>query len=363
MKKLILLVVGVALLTVACKAEVNVLVDINDDESGTVAFEFGLDDELRGLLESSGGTADDLFGELDLDIATEGGTVTERTDGDMTFTGATKDFEDISQVMTDLVGDTSGEGLFTEFSFVMDDESAAFAATASSEDQDMGDLGLDPSALTGEVFSANFILGMPGDVVEHNADEVLSDGRLKWSLPILGGTKTFIAESEFGGSSLWWLWIVLGVVLVVGVIAIIAAVVLGRRQEKQAVTDAAAHYPQSAADALGTPDAGAANSGGDATGVAATGAAGVAASADAAVAPPASAAEAAAAAETATAETTDAAEEAAGDAAAVDAATTEAADEDIEVVADSAAGSEPAAPPATGEPAAESDSDDEDNGA
>ena len=51
MKKLILLVVGVALLTVACKAEVNVLVDINDDESGTVAFEFGLDDELRGLLE------------------------------------------------------------------------------------------------------------------------------------------------------------------------------------------------------------------------------------------------------------------------------------------------------------------------
>lgn len=269
MKKLILLVVGVALLTVACKAEVNVLVDINDDESGTVAFEFGLDDELRGLLESSGGTADDLFGELDLDIATEGGTVTERTDGDMTFTGATKDFEDISQVMTDLVGDTSGEGLFTEFSFVMDDESAAFAAAASSEDQDIGDLGLDPSALTGEVFSANFILGMPGDVVEHNADEVLSDGRLKWSLPILGGTKTFIAESEFGGSSLWWLWIVLGVVLVVAVIAIVAAVVLGKRQEKQAVTDAAAQYPQSAVDALGTPDVGARDAGAAAAGVAA----------------------------------------------------------------------------------------------
>ena len=40
MKKLILLVAGVALLSVACKAEVNVLVDINDDQSGTVAFEF-----------------------------------------------------------------------------------------------------------------------------------------------------------------------------------------------------------------------------------------------------------------------------------------------------------------------------------
>jgi len=257
MKKLLLLVAGIALLTVACRAEVNVLVDINDDRSGTVAFEFGLDDELRGLIESSGGTTDDLFGELDLGLATEDGTVTERTEGDMTFTGAEKNFEDISEAMTDLVGDTSGEGMFSDFSFVMDDESAAFAATASAEEQDMGDLGLDTSALTGDVFSANFILGMPGSVVEHNADEVLSDGRLRWTLPLLGGTKTFVAKSEFGGSSLWWLWIVLGVVLVVGVIAIIAAVVLGRRQEQQAVTDAAAQYPQSAADALGTPDPGA----------------------------------------------------------------------------------------------------------
>jgi hypothetical protein len=180
----------------------------------------------------------------------------------MTFSGATQDFEDISELTADLVSDTTGEGLFSEFSFVMDDETAALAATASSEEQDVGDLGLDPSALTGDVFSANFILGMPGTVVEHNADEVLSDGRLKWTLPILGGTKTFVAKSEIGGSSLWWLWIVLGVVLVVGVIAIIAAVVLGRRQEKQAVTDAAAQYPQSAADALGTPDVGAAAAGG-----------------------------------------------------------------------------------------------------
>jgi hypothetical protein len=269
MKRIILLLAGIALLTVACKAEVNVLVDINEDRSGTVAFEFGLDDELRGLLESSGGSADDLFGELDLDVATEGGTVTERTEGDMTYTGATKDFEDISQVMTDLVGETSDEGVFTDFSFVMDDESAALSATASSEEQDMGDLGLDPSTLTGDVFSANFILGMPGSVVEHNADEVLSDGRLKWTLPILGGTKTFVAKSEFGGSSLWWLWIVLGVVLVVGVIAIIAAVVLGRRQEKQAVSDAAAQYPQSAADALGTPDVDAADASAAAGGAAA----------------------------------------------------------------------------------------------
>jgi len=245
MKKLVLLIAGIALLTVACRAEMNVLVDIEEDRSGTIAFEFGLDEEFRELIESSGGTTDDVFGEFDLGM--EGGTVTERTDGEMVYTGATQDFEDISEVMADLIGDTSDEGMFTEFSFVMDDETAALSATASQSTEDLGDIPFDPSEITDDVLSANFILGMPGTVVEHNADEVLSDGRLLWSLPILGGTKTFIAKSEFGGgSSLWWLWVILGVVLVVGVAAIIAAVVLGKRQEKQAVTDAATQYPQPA---------------------------------------------------------------------------------------------------------------------
>ena len=253
MKKLILLVVGIALLTVACRAEMNVLVDIEEDRSGTIAFEFGLDEEFRELIESSGGTTDDVFGEFDLGM--EGGTVTERTEEEMVYTGATQDFDDISDVMADLIGDTSDEGMFTEFSFVMDDETAALSATASQSTEDLGDIPFDPSEITDDVLSANFILGMPGTVVEHNADEVLSDGRLKWSLPILGGTKTFIAKSEFGGSSsLWWLWVILGVVLVVGVAAIIAAIALGKRQEKQAVTDAATQYPQPAVETAPAAD-------------------------------------------------------------------------------------------------------------
>jgi hypothetical protein len=260
MKKLLLLVAGIALVTVACRAEVNVSVDIEEDRSGTIAFEFGIDEEFRELIESSGGTTEDLFGDLDLgiDLGVEGGAVIERTDGDMTYTGAKQEFADISEVMSDLIGETNDDALFQEFSFVMDDESAALSATATGDATEAGDLPFDPTELTDDVFSANFILGMPGTVVEHNADEVLSDGRLLWALPILGGTQTFIAKSEFGGSSLWWLWIILGVVLVVGVIAIIAAVLLGKKQEKQAVTDAAAAYPQPAVDALDVPPVGAA---------------------------------------------------------------------------------------------------------
>jgi hypothetical protein len=245
MKRLVLLIAGIALLAVACRAEVNVLVDINEDRSGTAAFEFGLDEEFLGLIESSGGTVDDLFGELDL--GADEGVATVRTEGDMTFTGVTKDFTDVNEAMDELTGVIGSEDpLFQDFSFTMDDEMAELTAKVSTPEEALGDAPFDASALTGDVFAANFILGMPGTVVEHNADEVLADGRLRWDLPILGGDKDIYAKSEFGSSSLWWLWIVLGVVLVLGVVAIIAAVVLGKRQSKQAVSDAAAQYPQPA---------------------------------------------------------------------------------------------------------------------
>ncbi len=247
MKKLLLLIAAIALLTVACRAEMNVIVDINEDQSGTAAFEFGLDEEFLGIIESTGGSVDDLFGELDL--GAEGGEATVRTEGDMTFTGVTKEFTDVNEAMDELTGVSDSEDpLFQDFSFTMDDKTAELTAKISAPEEDLGDIGLDPSALTGDLFSANFILGLPGTVVEHNADEVLADGRLRWDLPILGGEKDIYAKSEFGGSSLWWLWIVLGVVLVVGVAAIVAAIVLGKRQSKQAVTDAAAQYPQPAVD-------------------------------------------------------------------------------------------------------------------
>jgi hypothetical protein len=252
MKKLLLLIAGIALLTVACRAEMNVIVNINEDQSGTVAFEFGLDEEFLGIIESTGGSVDDLFGELDL--GTGEGEATVRTEGDMTFTGVTKEFTDVNEAMDELTGVSDSEDpLFQDFSFTMDDETAELTARISAPEEDLGDIGLDPSALTGDLFSANFILGLPGTVVEHNADDVLADGRLRWDLPILGGEKDIYAKSEFGSSNLWWLWIVLGVVLVVGVAAIVAAIVLGKRQSKQAVTDAAAQYPQPVVDpATGT---------------------------------------------------------------------------------------------------------------
>jgi flagellar biosynthesis/type III secretory pathway M-ring protein FliF/YscJ len=77
-------------------------------------------------------------------------------------------------------------------------------------------------------------------VVEHHADEVLAGGALLWEIPVTGGTKVMMATSEFGSSSLWWIWLIVGAVLLIGAAALIFAVIDSRKRSKKAVDDAAA---------------------------------------------------------------------------------------------------------------------------
>jgi len=241
-----LLVFGVtaaAVVLASCRAEVNIALDVEEDGSGVMAFELGLDEELRELMGSTGADPDDLFGDIESDL--EEGTVTQREEGDMSFQGVEIEFDDIDEV-TGFLTDSSSDffGGFGTLSFELDETSAVFDATLLAEEQDLGDFPFDPSQFTGDFLSANFILTMPGTVTVHNADEVLADGRLRWDLPLLGGEIDLHAESEFGGSGFPWLILILGIVLLIGATATVAAVIMGRRQEKQAVSDAAAAYPQ-----------------------------------------------------------------------------------------------------------------------
>jgi hypothetical protein len=249
----IVAVAAVAVLLAACRAEVNVTLQVEEDGSGVMAFELGLDEEFRELMASQGADPDELFGDLETDL--EEGTVTSREDGDMAYQGVELEFDDVSEVegfLTDASSDFFGG--FGAFSFDMDESSATFDATLTAEEQDLGeDLPFDPSQFTGDFFSASFLLSMPGSVTAHNADEVLADGRLRWDLPLLGGTTELHAESEFGGSDFPWLFVIIGLVVVLGLAAMVGAIAMSKQREKQAVTAAAVALQEDPAAAESEP--------------------------------------------------------------------------------------------------------------
>jgi hypothetical protein len=242
MRRTLLLAALAVLVLAGCRFETNIRLELNEDGSGSYAFEFGMDEEFRELMSSQGADLGDLTAELP-DIP--GGEAYEREAGEMTFEGYRIEFDDANAI-DDLVASGGDEfGDFTSFMVDVTEDSASFDATLSAQaPQDFDDLGVDPTAFAGDFFSASFILTMPGTVTDHNADEVLSDGSLRWDLPIFGGDATYHAESTFGGSGFPWLPLIIGLAILLGAAALIVAVVMGRRQEKQAVSDAAASYPE-----------------------------------------------------------------------------------------------------------------------
>jgi hypothetical protein len=106
-----------------------------------------------------------------------------------------------------------------------------------------GELPIDPSEITADLFSARVLVTMPGSVTEHNADEVTGDGTLVWNLPLSGSVDVF-ATSTFGNTAPTWFWFVVGGILIFGTGATIAAVMMSRKNSEKAVAEAAASHQQ-----------------------------------------------------------------------------------------------------------------------
>ncbi|MGI9528142.1 MAG: LppM family (lipo)protein, partial [Acidimicrobiia bacterium] len=174
-----------------------------------------------------------------------------RTDGDMTYVGVASTVDDISNFEQN----SAELGTFSSFSYEFDDSGATLNATLSAQDvgelggEGFGDLGIDPAELTEDFFSANVVVTMPGEVTEHNADAVRSDGTLVWKVPFTGSTQ-ISAASTFGSSAANWTLIILIGLLLIGVIAVVAAIVISRRQSQSAVDEAAASHTAASAAAV-----------------------------------------------------------------------------------------------------------------
>jgi hypothetical protein len=251
MRKMILLVIGLALISAACRVESHVILTLEPDRSGTYTIEFGMDEELQQAISSFGGlggeeTVDPLEGfEIDdPDVET-----TRRTEGDMTFVVATSSFQDVDELDSVLASaeDTGVGDLDISYEGDTVTVTGSLVGTGDLNTEGLGDLGgfgdlgdlgdlgalgLDPSALTDDFFSASLIIAMPGEVTEHNATRVRSDGSLEWDLPLDDKAVDVIAVSDTGASSFPW-WVV-GVVVVL-IAAVGLGITLGRRRQQASV--------------------------------------------------------------------------------------------------------------------------------
>ncbi len=221
MRKIWLLALVAALLTTACRIETNVLIDLNADGTGSFGFEFGMDDEFRQLIAAEGGgfDLDDIFGGLGGDLP--GATFTERTEGDMMFTVFTVDFDGAGEFQ-ELIA--AGAGTGGDIDVQWTEDSVAINATLEGTGGDggldlLGDAGGDfgdfdlGASFAESFFSGSVIVGMPGEVTSHNADRVLSDGRLQWDLSLDGSDVEISAVSDLSGGGGFPAWVLLLMIL------------------------------------------------------------------------------------------------------------------------------------------------------
>jgi hypothetical protein len=247
MRKYLFIFALAALVLAACRAESNIVIDIEEDGSATISAEIGFDEEMLDLLSQTGDDPAELFTE-ELLPESEGFESYSRAAGDMTYYGISGAVGDLENDALLILGQEFVSD-FAAFSYTTDGDVATLEASIVSADigGGLGDLPIDPTDITGDIFSANLIVSMPGTVIEHNADEVRDDGSLVWNIPLTGAIDVVAVSDVGSGSSAWIWWVIIGV-LAIGVIAGIAAVMVSRNDSKKAVAEASAAHAASSTD-------------------------------------------------------------------------------------------------------------------
>jgi len=221
MRRILILVAALALLTTACKIEINANFDINADQRGTVALEMGFDDEFASIMESMSDEPIDpstLFEDFDLE-GTPNAVSSEERRGDMTFYIVTIPVDDITEPQN--LGGEATAGLTDDIAIIFTDELVSVVASVDAADAlgDSGELDMFTPDMLAESFAVNIRVTMPGEILSHNADS--QDGNtLTWNVDLAGGAALDIqAESDPRGSESSsgipiWVFIAAGVVLV-----------------------------------------------------------------------------------------------------------------------------------------------------
>jgi hypothetical protein len=197
MKRLSIAIALVSILIAGCRAEVRLLLDVTEQGTGTLTAEVGVDEQLRALIDQLAGDSEAIISGLDLGLE---GTGETRVEDDLTVYATEVPFDDVETVPI------AAAGNFTAFSLDLEEEGVSFEATLDlAGELDLSQFPLDPATIDSETLQARIIVSLPGDPSDHNADEVLDDGRYSWDIPLDDELYMF-ANTLYPTSGFpWWL--------------------------------------------------------------------------------------------------------------------------------------------------------------
>ncbi len=210
MKRFSILIAVLAVLATGCRAEVRLLLDVTEDGSGTLAAEVGINQQLRDIIDQLAGDGDAIIAGLDLGLVGESST---RVEGDMTVYTTRIAFDDVDTVPEAAAGD------FTSFSVELTDAGTSLEATLDlAGELDLSQFPIDLGGIDTETLQARILLSLPGEVADHNADEIMPDGRFAWDIPLDDELYMYATTLYPKASFPWWL---------VGLLALSAALAAG----------------------------------------------------------------------------------------------------------------------------------------
>ena len=233
---LVLLVLGSVLLG-ACEARFDSALVIADDESGEITVELALDDELRQLLEDQGGAQLLDFADQLQDVP-EDWTAEEFVDGVFEGVRISTEFSDFVDLEAKLAAfdaqlaesELALPASFRTLGLSRDGERFRFEADLGQATEGLDELagdglgGFDVGQIIDTIFTIRFLVTMPGEIIEHNADAVDENtNTLTWQITSQRTTSTLLAVSEAeSGPQIGSLLAVGAIVVALGVVVALA---------------------------------------------------------------------------------------------------------------------------------------------
>ena len=223
---LLVLSVMAALVLSACEFRIHADLVIAEDESGTLAVELSMDEELAALAggDFGGGPA---IGE---DMVPDGWSAAVVSGDGHEGIRATAEFDSLDQLRTRLDGlaaetgavGTPVPGFLSDISPTREGDTFLFRLVIPEDFEGLLGEGLDESpipldlGMLDQVFDIRLTVVLPGEIVTTNADVVTGE-TLVWNLSLTDNGRVLEAESELpgGGPGRVIMWAAVGLALAV----------------------------------------------------------------------------------------------------------------------------------------------------